>query len=259
MDHHERMLADHVESVRSEPAVLGVILVGSVARRTERPDSDVDVYDLVDDAAFDAALAGDRISWTEPGDDRPGGYVDVKLVSPAVLEAAAAAGDDPMRASFEGARIAFARIDGLRAVLDRIVRLPADAWQARVRAQLAQARLHGGYFLPQADARDDPFLRAHASTHLTLAAARAALAEHRVLLRGPKYVTSTLDRLDLPEGFMAAWHGAVTEPGARSAARLLAALDAWFGPDDDPDATLSTFIRDNELAWLHGRIPPEYS
>jgi hypothetical protein len=39
---------------------------------------------------------------------------------------------------------------------------------------------------------------------------------------------------------------------------MLAAVDDWLGPEHDPDDTLSTFIRDNELAWLHGAVPPEY-
>lgn len=259
MEHHERALAVYVDLVRRDPATLAVIAVGSVARGTERPDSDVDVYLVVDDEAFDAALARNRLSWIERQDAvYAGGYVDVKLASPRVLAAAAENGDDPMRASFEGARIAFARIDGLPEALDAIVRLPDEAWDARVRSQLAQARIHGGYFLRQAEARDDPFLRAHASTHLALAAARAALAERRTLLRGPKYVAATLERLDLPDGFLERWRELLAAPGAEAGGRLLEAVESWFGPEPDPDDTLSTFIRDNELAWLFGESPPEY-
>lgn len=259
MEHHERALAVYVDLVRRDPATLAVIAVGSVARGTERPDSDVDVYLVVDDEAFDAALARNRLSWIERQDAvYAGGYVDVKLASPRVLAAAAENGDDPMRASFEGARIAFARIDGLPEALDAIVRLPDEAWDARVRSQLAQARIHGGYFLRQAEARDDPFLRAHASTHLALAAARAALAERRTLLRGPKYVAATLAALDLPDGFLDRWRELVARPAADTGARMLVAVEDWLGPALDHDDTLSTFIRDNELAWLLGTMPPEY-
>ena len=259
MEHHERALAAYVDSVRAAPGTVAVIAVGSVARGTERADSDVDVYLVVDDAAFESALAGNRLSWVERRDaDYPGGYVDVKLASPGVLAAAAEAGDDPMRASFEGARVAFQRGGDLTAVLESIVTLPDEGWELRVRAYVAQARIHGGYFLPQAAAHDDAFLLQHAATHLALASARAAFAERRTLLRGPKYVAATLARLDLPPGFLERWRALVERPGVEEGALLLAALDDWLGPAIGPDETLSTFIRDNELAWLHGTLPPEY-
>lgn len=259
MEHHERALAAYADSVRASPSTLAVIAVGSVARGTERSDSDVDVYLVVADAAFDAALAAGRLSWTERHDeDYPGGYLDVKVVSPRVLAAAAESGDDPMRASFEGARIAFARDVDVAAAIEPIVRLPEEAWRGRVRSHVAQARIHGGYFLPQAELRGDPFLRLHAATHLALAAARAALAERRTLLRGPKYVAAALAGLDLPEGFLESWRALVADPGLDSGTRMLAVLEDWLGPALDPDATLSTFIRDNELAWLTGAAPPEY-
>jgi hypothetical protein len=263
MEHHERALAAYVGSVRDDRDALAVILVGSVARGTERPDSDVDLYLVVDDDAFADALGRNRLSWTERHDaDYPGGYVDVKLASPRMLAAAAESADDPMRASFEGARIAFRRgIDlgiDLEGVLDAIVRVPDAAWDDRVRAQLAQARIHGGYFLPQAGARGDAFLLHHAATHLALAVARVALAERRTLLRGPKYVAETLAGLDLPPGFLQRWRELVERPTIDAGAEMLAAVDDWLGPEHDPDDTLSTFIRDNELAWLHGAVPPEY-
>ena len=74
-------------------------------------------------------------------------------------------------------------------VIERITTLPDDVWAERVRSHVAQARLYGGYFLKQAVERDDMFLRQHAGLHLSLAAARAALAAHRTLMQGPKYIS----------------------------------------------------------------------
>jgi predicted nucleotidyltransferase len=259
MEHHERALAAYVDSVRTDPATLAVIAVGSVARGTERPDADVDVYLVVEDDAFDAALARNRLSWIERQDaDYAGGYVDVKLASPRVLAAAAESGDDPMRASFEGARIAFRHALELGPVLEAIVTVPAAGWEARVRAYVAQARIHGGYFLPKADEHGDAFLVQHAATHLALASAGAAFAERRILLRGPKYVAATLAALDLPDGFLDRWRELVARPAADTGARMLVAVEDWLGTALDDDETLSTFIRDNELAWLLGTMPPEY-
>ena len=165
-------------------------LVGSVAQGRERADSDVDVYLVVDDERFAAETAAGRFAWVDRwGVDYPGSYIDIKLASPAYLETAAEQADDPTRASFLGARIAFSRMPGLEDAIARITTLPDDVWDERVRSHVAQARLYGGYFLRQAVERGDEFLRRHAGLHLTLAAARAALAADHVMLPGPKYIS----------------------------------------------------------------------
>jgi len=104
MEHHEDTLGAYVRRVKADPNAIAVIVVGSVARGTERPDSDVDVYLVVPDDVFDSAIATNRVIFVESSDAKyPGGYVDVKLATVAFLDAAAERGDDPVRASFEDA------------------------------------------------------------------------------------------------------------------------------------------------------------
>lgn len=259
MEQQERALAAYIDDVRGDPEVLAVILVGSLARGAERQDSDVDVYLVVTDECFDRNAGAGRFAWTaRHGVDYPGSYIDVKLASPAYLEAAAVRGDDPTRASFAGARVAYARDRAFDDLVARIATLPDAAWHERVRSHVAQARLYGGYFLVQGVERGDAFLVRHAAVHLTLAAARAALAAAHVLMPGPKYVSGLVRAVPSPEGFVAAWQRAVDEPGADSAAELLDRLTAWLGGGMTPDDALSTFIRDNELTWLRGGVPAEF-
>lgn len=259
MEQQERALAAYIDSVRDEPATLAVIAVGSVARGEERPDSDVDVYLVVDDEAFAAASAADRFAWVErQGLDYPGSYIDIKLASPGYLETAAERADDPTRASFAGARVAFTRIDGLEALIERIVSLPDGEWDERVRSHVAQARLYGGYFLRQAVERGDEFLLRHAGLHLALAAARAALASARVLMPGPKYISKLVRSVPAPQGFVEVWDRVVAEPDLDSATALLALVDELLPGTLTPDETLSIFIRDNELPWLRGTVPAEF-
>jgi len=259
MEQQERALAAYVDSVRGEPGALGVVLVGSVAQGRERPDSDVDVYLVVDDERFETETAKGRFAWVERRDaDYPGSYIDIKLVSPSYLRAALDRADDPTRASFLGARVAWSELAGLDELVARIATLPDGVWDERIRSHVAQARLYGGYFLRQATERGDEFLRRHAGLHLALAAARAALAANRVMLPGPKYVTKLVHAASTPEGFVAAWDQVVDDPDTASGAELLRVLDAWLGDGLSPDDTLSTFIRDNELHWLRGGVPAEF-
>ena len=52
MEHHELALDAFVRGVSDDEDAVAVILVGSVARGTEREDSDVDVYLVVSDERF---------------------------------------------------------------------------------------------------------------------------------------------------------------------------------------------------------------
>lgn len=261
MEHQERALAAYVEQVAEDPATLGVVLVGSLARGTEREDSDVDVYLIVDAARFAQLGREDRWAWTDRvGADYPGSYVDVKAASLDYLRTAATSGDDPTRASFLGARVAFSRCEELPALVAAIPRLSEDAWAGRVRSHLAQAHLHGGYFLRQAEQRGDPFLLQHAATHLALAAARAALAADHRPMPGAKYIHRLVREVPSPDGFVDAWDRLLAGPSIGTAGRLLKILDDWIGPEGGMgvDESLSVFIRDNELAWLRGTLPAEY-
>ena len=259
MEHQERALAAYVESVREQPGALGVVLVGSVAQGREREDSDVDVYLVVDDDRFAAETAQGRFAWIDRQElDYPGSYIDIKLVSPSYLATAVQKADDPTRASFLGARVAWSVLSGLDETIARIVELPDEVWDDRVRSFLAQAHLYGGYFLCQAVERGDGFLRRHAGLHLALAAARAALAANRVMLPGPKYISKLVNAVPTPAGFVEAWSQVVDEPGIDAAGELMRILDEWVGDGLTPDEALSTFIRDNELAWLRGSVPAEF-
>lgn len=259
MEQQERALAAYVDSVRDQPGALGVVLVGSVAQGREREDSDVDVYFVVDDDRFAAETGRGRFAWVERRDlDYPGSYIDIKLASPTYLATAAERADDPTRASFLGARVAWSALPGLDETVARIAMLPDDVWDERVRSHVAQARLYGGYFLRQAVERDDEFLRRHAGLHLSLAAARAALAANHVMLPGPKYISKLMRTVPTPDGFVDIWDQVVDDPDADSGSELLRILDEWLGDGLTPDETLSTFIRDNELAWLRGTVPAEF-
>lgn len=258
--HHERAVAAFTERARSRSA-RGVIVVGSVARGTERVDSDVDVYEVVDDATFDAALAQTAVARVETIDaDWPGGYVDIKLVSRAVLERAVTDADDATRASLVGARVAFDR-DGDLATLIHAISNPEPSYFAQhVRAFAAQFALHADYFLRHGRDYQDALLTRSASVHAANAAARIALAERHQLLRGPKYLLEQLRDGDAGGAELADAISALANTGSADAVervRSLVPVLVEAGPTITDDA-LSLFIADNEWAWFTGHAPPEY-
>jgi predicted nucleotidyltransferase len=262
MEHHEDTLDAYVRRVKADPNTIAVIVVGSVAHGTERPDSDVDVYLVVPDDVFDSAIATNRVIFVERSDAKYlGGYVDVKLATVAFLNAAAERGDDPVRASFEGARVAWVR-DGydIAGPVAAIPLLPPTVWESRAVSFISQVRLHGTDFLREAVALDNTFLLHHAAVHTVSAGGRALLALNRRLFRGPKYLDATLATLDrIPDGYGDLARQLITRPSQESADAYVQALETFHPWPVDRAASDSIFIRDNELAWLTGILPPELS
>ena len=260
MKHHDDALDRFVGLAADDPEIVAVVVAGSVARGTERADSDVDLYVVVTDDAYDRAFAADRIMYVSDRDvDYPGGYFDVKLITVRMLERARASADDPMRASLRGARTVHSRVDDLDRLLAEVAEPTAAEFDAKVASFLAQARLHGGYFFVQGVAHDDPLLTAHAAVHLAFAAGRALLASQGVLFSGPKYLFETVASLpDAPPGFADALVRLVRDQTPQSAELVLSTLEEHLGDRLSDDATLSTFVRDNELAWYTRVAPPEY-
>lgn len=260
MQHHEDSITNYVRRIRGVRGVRGVIVHGSVTNRTERPDSDVDLFLLLTDEAFDDHVRRDRVSYVDrEGITYEGGYYDIKVINSEYLRAAGDHGDDPTRASFVNARVAWSVVDDLEESVKSIPMLSQDQWHRRMASFIAQVRLHGGYFMKQADKLDNTYLRHHAAVHLVGAGGRALLALNQTLYQGQKYLDQILASLPLvPDGYQDHAVAVLRHPSAATGAAYSELLEAYYSWPLDPQQTLSTFVRENELGWLTGVVPPEY-
>jgi predicted nucleotidyltransferase len=260
MRHHEEALERFVARSAADQSVLAVVISGSLSRGTERPDSDIDLYLIVTEERWSVAFAAQRLMYVErDGANYSGGYFDIKLATLSYLDDAAQRGDDPVRDSFAHARIAYSTVTDLEERIARIAVVPDGQWRERVYSQLAQAQLHGGYFLPQGVERGDAILVAHAAVHLATAACRALLAMNRVLFAGPKYLAVAVGSLaNKPAGFDSAVVELVDRPTIAAGNKVLSLLERATGRPLDEATALSRFVLDNELAWRYRTPPPEY-
>ncbi|NYJ05983.1 nucleotidyltransferase domain-containing protein [Petropleomorpha daqingensis] len=261
MQHHDDTLAGFVARESARDDAVAVVVTGSVARGTPRPDSDVDVYLVVGEERFRTAWETGLVSYVDSAvATYEGGYVDVKLATVEFLRRAVEAADDPTRASFLTARVAWSRDPSIEELVAAIPQLPDDAWAERGRAFLAQLRLYVRYFLLQGEAHDNTYLRSWAAVHAVNAGGRALLALNRTLFQGPKYLEETVPGLPrVPAGYAELAAALLREPTAAHGRAYAEAIEGLHDWDLDRDATLSRFVRDNELAWLTGAVPPEFS
>ena len=264
MQHHEDTIAKIVTTAPTRADWRAVIVTGSVARGKERVDSDVDVSIVVDDATFAVAYETGRVSWVEHDlATYDGGYVDIKILTIDQLALVSERGDEPTRATYVGARVAWVREPALQLDLERLIdgigELPDDEWRRREESGIAFFRLQVEYFAPHAIAVGDTFLLHHSAVHAVSGAARALLARHRKLFMSNKYVSSTMPTLPgVPTEWTSLSTALLESPGTETFAAFRDMVEGaapWTLPTD---GTGGRFIADNELAWLTGVPPSEY-
>jgi hypothetical protein len=261
VQHHEDTLAAFVAQQSAREDTVAVVCSGSVARGDARPDSDVDVSLVLTEEAYRRATDEGLTSYVDSAvATYDGGYVDVKVASVGYLRRAAEAADDPSRASFVGARVAWSREAAVAELVAAIPELPDDVWRDRCASFISHVRLYVRYFLDQGDALGNTYLRHWAAVHAVSAGGRALLALNRTLFQGPKYLEDAVPTLArVPEGYRELSTALLREPIAAHGRAYLAALEELHDWGLDWTQTLSTYVRDNELPWLTGRIPPEFT
>lgn len=260
VQHQEETLAAFLDKVTADPDTVAVVVDGSLAKGSERSDSDVDVYLVVTDDAFATAQSNERLSYVDRDvATYDGGYVDIKVATLDYLRVAVREGDDPTRASFIGARIAWSRDPEVAGLVAALPQLPDEAWDARAAAFIAQMRLYGGYFLRQGAQLGDELLLRWAAIHLLTSAGRALLAHAHVLFPGAKYLSGLLASLpDLPAGYLELSHQLLVSPTPELGRSLMDLVETHADWPITQEETLSRFVRDNELTWLTRVPPPEF-
>ena len=132
--HHRETLDAAIAHFRSDPNVLAVLLGGSIAKGVETPQSDVDVIIVLTPEAYLAkkqnrgyAQVLSNLATYE------GGYVDVKFVDRAFIEAAADHGSEPTRDSFTGVQVTWSSTPDLDQLIVQISVYPESERETKMR------------------------------------------------------------------------------------------------------------------------------
>src|SRR3954462_3341700 len=129
--HHAASIRNLVAEFERDPAVLAVLLGGSLAHGFARPDSDIDVAIVLTAAEFQQRQQTGKLHYNNRTLCTYDGYIDGKYMDEAFLRLVAARGSDPARYAFKDCRILFSRVAGLEDLLATIVRYPVDQIPAR--------------------------------------------------------------------------------------------------------------------------------
>lgn len=257
-DHHRRAIDRLTDAYRDDPEFLGLIIGGSVAKDYARADSDVDFMMVARDEDFARRLAA-RDLFINRTDlcDYDGGYVDGKIVDIAYLEQVAENGNEPSRAAFNGAFLAFSHEPRLDKLLSRIPVYQDDGHSERIATFYKMAFIQH-WLVHEASRHDNRYTLLRGASQLALFAGRLILAHNKILYPYHKWLHRALeDAPDKPADFMQKFDALVNDPDADSANALFETVrdfQGWGVTDLD---AYTWFMTDVEWAWRSGTPPLE--
>lgn len=254
--HHAATLQRTVEHFEKDPAVLGLVLGGSLAHGFGSPESDVDVMIVVSDADHAERLREGRTCFfSRELCTYEGGYVDGKYVSPAFLRDVAEKGSEPARFAFQDAKVLFSRDPELEALLARAARYPVEDKPARIWRFQAQVEAWQWYSA-EALKRQNLVLLRTAVAKLTLFGGRLVLAHNELLYPYHKWFLRVLAAApEKPPGLLELMEELAAAPDAERVERFGRMLRE-FSPWRISHATWpAQFMADSELNWLSSPPP----
>ena len=252
--HHEDAVRELVRRFENEDGVVAVVLGGSVAKGTARPDSDIDAAVVVTDAKHRELEARGRVAECVSGCGYEGGYFDIKYCTAGYLRAAAEGGSEPSRNAFAGARCLFSRDAEIPALVARIPVYPRHEKDEKMLSFYSAFALNEGYLW---SVSDNPYMRVRTAADIVLFGLRLLLAEREVLFPCQRRLCATVRGLgpecrgaaDKADAFLARMDDASKEEFKTALSAVLR-----YRVPEDFSTVLSRFVADWEL-WWHEKRP----
>jgi predicted nucleotidyltransferase len=253
LDHHRATIDRAVARLRTRDDVLAVLIGGSIAHGFAIASSDVDLLVVVDEADWQRRLTlGEVTELDHESATVEGLYVDIKYLSQGFLQDVATRGGEVARFAFQGAIVAWSRVDGLEDDIRAAARYPIEQQAERIRAFHTQLE-YWHWMYGEGVRSGNAFVTSLAADQVVLFAGRLILAHNATLYPGYKWLMRVVrDVPDQPEGLVASMEALVARPDPASVGAL---FDLVTGFRDWGIGLLgwgARFIVDTELAWMRG-------
>lgn len=255
--HHAASIQNLVTALEPDPAVLALVLAGSIAHGFAKPDSDIDVAIVVEPEEYRHRQRERRLVYRNEALCTYPGYIDGKYVDVDFLRLVVARGSDPARFAFKDSRVLFSRIPELESLLADIVRFPVEQKRARTDRFAAQL-LAWRWYYSEAVRQENRYLRYLALQKVVLFGCRLVLNENEILYPYHKWLLRVVEAAPRqPCGFLASVDEVLTKDSRDLVERYCEQVLAFVGIDPaEAGATWSSrFIADTELTWTTHEPP----
>lgn len=254
--HHAEVIVRLTERFQPDPAVLALVIIGSVAREEAGEGSDVDCYLVVTDESYRQRQRAGQLSFS--ADDLcayPDGHAGGSVVDLAFLHDVAARGPEPARFAFAKAFPAFSHIPHLSELLAEIPRYQEHERLEKMRSFVSQLPVHFSY-MELADYSRNPYLLAQTAVELVLFGGRLILAHNRMLYPNRKWFLRELERAPKkPADLLAQATALLTRPGIPTATAFRDSVLQFRDWPQPPEGAMARFQHDRELVWRYGLAP----
>lgn len=251
--HHSEGIKKITEILKND-GVDAVILGGSIAHKTEREDSDIDLMIVIPEEEYQKKLA-DNKTWyfnkVEAGGREI--FVDGKYISLEFIKDVIKKGTETIRFAFHGAYVTYSAIDGLDEMVSIASEFPISTKNEnidRFSAQLKAWEWHCGEALK----RSDEYLLRHSVNKLILFAGRLILTHNEILFPYHKwFMTAIKNAPEKPDGFADMCYELLKEPTRENIDKLFHATEKFISGYETREDWPNVFMRDSEYIWREGR------
>lgn len=256
--HHQRAIERLTDAYRDDPKFDALIIGGSVMKGYAREDSDIDFMLVANDEEYARrADARDLLIYRTDLSDYDGGYVDGKIINASFLHDVAERGNEPSRAAFTGASLAFSRLPDLQPLLDRIVAYPEADRDRRIKTFYCLAFM-GNWLMNEASRYDNRYGILRAASQLSLFSSRLILAHNRILFPFHKWMLKAIEQApDKPANFLELTHEMLEKPCPETAGPLFHCVQEFHDWGIEDIEAYTWFMTEVEWSWKHGTTPME--
>ncbi len=237
------------------PDAIALIICGSIARKEERNDSDIDLYLVVTDEAFEKVERTKSYFYgTWDPNEFFGVGIDGKIVGMRFLREAVTHASDPTRVSFQSAYTLFSRSPEIDELIGKIPVYPEREHEERIRAFYAYVK-QCRYIGEDAFKQGNEFWFQHCVMELIFFAGRLVLAHNHRLFPCHKALFKALGQCgNLPPRFIEASHHLLNHMTIDEMLAYYEMVIDFFKAYDFPDNERIGLILENEWTWYTGRI-----
>ncbi len=256
--HHQRGIDNLVNEYKDDSRYPALIIGGSVAKGLARDDSDVDFMILATDEEFNRRIKEDNLFINRTDlTDYEHGFVDGKVINLEYLNKVADKGNEPTRAAFDGAFLAYSKVNGLEDLMQRIHTYPEESRDKRIKSFYSMAFIQN-WLMGEANRHNNLYTKSRAASQLALFSGRLILAHNRVLFPYHKWFIQYLERCEKkPDGFIEKINTLLKEPNSTNSEVLFQSLKEmkdWGVTDLE---AFEWFLDEVELSWMKDSTPLE--
>ncbi|HWT73574.1 MAG TPA: nucleotidyltransferase domain-containing protein [Mobilitalea sp.] len=256
-EHHKIAIQNLVDYYRSQEGVIAIILGGSVAKGTERIDSDIDATIVVTEERYQELKARNGLADVVSGHcSYEGGYFDIKYESKSFLLEMAEKGSEPCRSSYISAKCLYSTDPEIQELVERIPVFQSKEKENKLFSFYSAFDLSFGYIWSTA-AADNPYYKIRTAADIIYYGYRILLQENEVLFPSHRRLEETVARLNKkPDGIIEKAHRFLSELSDESKDDFVNSIRTFmsYTPPEDFWETLTRYIDDNQH-WWHTNAP----